>query len=116
MKLSKDSMLRNREDMVDFARQSGNVFYAKALAEYDTAQAVMDLAQQERDEAFHKLAMQIKLADSEAYIKVGLDWDAMDRMDPGEKIQHLISKGKFRMGHTDVCKVGSNYDSHLPRR
>lgn len=109
-------MLRNREDMVDFARQSGNEFYAAALAAYDTAQQVMDLAQEERDAAFHKLAMQIKLADSEAYIKVGLDWDAMDKMDPGEKIQHLISKGKFRMGHTDVCGVGTNYDSHLPRR
>lgn len=109
-------MERNREDMVDFARNSGNAFYTSAIGAYDTAQAVFELAMAERDAAFHKLAMQVKLADSEEYIKVGLDWDAMDNMDPGEKIQHLISKGKFRMGHTDVCGVGTNYDSHLPRR
>lgn len=115
MKLNKATMERNREDMTDFARSSGNVFYTKALAELDTAQEVYELAKAERDAAFHKLAMQVKLADSEAYIKVGLDWEAMDQMDPGEKIAHLISKGKFRMGHTEVCKVGSNHDSHLSR-
>ena len=115
MNLTKKTMERNREDMVDFARQSGNVFYSKALADYDTAQEVFELAKAERDAAFHKLAMQVKLADSEAYIKVGLDWEAMDKMDPGEKIAHLISKGKFRMGHTGVCGVGTNRDSNLSR-
>lgn len=104
MKLSKANMERNRDDMIDFARSSGNVFYAKALEACDTAQAVYEMAKEERDAAFHKLAMQIKLADSEAYIKVGLDWDAMESMSGGEKINHLISKGKFRMGHTALVE------------
>lgn len=110
MKLTKENMERNREDMVDFARSSGNVFYTKALAELDVAQEVYDLAKAERDAAFHKLAMQVKLADSEAYIKVGLDWDAMDKMSGGEKIHHLISKGKFRMGHTAIVEKDFTYN------
>lgn len=97
-------MDRNREDMVDFARSSQNVFYAKALAEYDTAQEVHQLAKAERDAAFHKLAMQVKLCDSEEYIKVGLDWEAMDAMSGGQKINHLISKKKFRIGHTALLE------------
>jgi hypothetical protein len=108
MKLTKDSMELNRDDMVDFARNSGNVFYRKALSEYDTAQEVYELAKAERDAAFHKLAMQIKLADSEEYIRIGLNWDEMNKMDPGQKIAYLISKGKFRLGHTNICKVGDS--------
>lgn len=104
MKLTKANMERNREDMVDFARNSGNEFYANALSAYDTAQEVFEMALTERDAAFHKLAMQIKLADADEYIKVGLDWDAMDDMSGGEKINHLISKGKFRIGHTALVE------------
>lgn len=109
MKLTKANMERNREDMVDFARNSGNAFYTSAIGAYDTAQAVFELALAERDAAFHKLAMQVKLADAEEYIKVGLDWDAMEDMQGGEKIAYLIKKGKFRIGHTYACKVGDSY-------
>lgn len=106
MKLTKVNMDRNREDMVDFARNSQNPFYRESLANYETAQAVFELARAERDAAFHKLAMQIKLADADEYIKVGLDWDEMENMDGGEKIAYLIKKGKYRIGHTQACKVG----------
>jgi hypothetical protein len=115
MKLTTSNMERNREDMVDFARQTGNEFYTASLAAYDTAQEVFEMALAERDAAFHRLAMQIKLADADQYIKVGLDWEEMDTMDGGEKIQHLISKGKFRLGHTYACNVGSEWESRHRR-
>jgi hypothetical protein len=68
------------------------------------------MAKAERDAAFHTLAMQIKLADADEYIKVGLDWEAMDSMSGGEKINHLISKGKFRIGHTALVEKDFTYN------
>jgi hypothetical protein len=105
MKLTKTNLHRNRDDMIDFVRQSDNEFYKAALAEYDTANEVVQLAKAERDAAFDKLAMNVKLCDGEAYAAIALDMDHLDRLEGGKKILYLIKKGKFRTGHTEILKI-----------
>jgi len=103
MKFTKSNMAYNREDMIDFARKSENVFYKSALMAYDTASEVVALAEAERDAAFEKLAMQIKLMDDDTYSRSALDADELSGLTKGDKIMYLISKGKFRLGHTRIC-------------
>lgn len=110
MKLTKRNLDANQTDIADFARSSGNEFYASALAAYDTAMAVLDLAVQERDAALQKLAMQVKLCDADAYAKFGIDWDAMDDMSGGEKLIHLMSKGRYRYGQTSLVEKDFTYN------
>jgi len=102
MKLSKKNMDDNRDDMVFFAKNAGNVFYDKAVAEYETAKEVLNLAQAECDAAFHKLAMQIKLCDSEEYAKIGIEWSALEDLPGASKLKYVITNGKFRIGQTAI--------------
>lgn len=110
MKLTKRNLENNQQDIADFARQSGNEFYTNALAAYDTANEVLALALAERDAALQKLAMQVKLCDAEAYAEFGIDWDAMDDMTDGDKLVHLIKKGRFRIGQTALLEKGFTYN------
>jgi small nuclear ribonucleoprotein (snRNP)-like protein len=95
----------NLREVVDFARGKSDPFYIKAVDEFDKAQLVVDMAIKARDEAFNRLAMQVKLKDGEELAGSLIDYDELQNMDFGKAMVTLTSKGKYRYGQSRILEA-----------
>ena len=94
------------EELVSFAQSRNDEFYQEALDDYQRANEVVKLAKEERARAVHKLAMLVKLKDSEDYARESLNQKEYENLTLQEKLSRNIKNGRYRYGQSKAAYGG----------